>query len=398
MKLAATNSFIRNYVEIDLRKIRENIMEIRRTVSEQCKILFVLKANAYGHGSVACARDAENFVDWFAVASFEEAKELREAGIVKGILVFGPVDDSCFSYCSRHDITLTVFSNIYASHLIDYCSRNQLEINIHIEIDTGLNRLGFRYRGPESNETLHFLHSLVSNQFLRVTGIYTHFSCADTNDSDCRAFTEQQFRYFTSVCSDLQLSNKNNVIRHCCSSGGIIFHPDKHLDMVRTGMLPLGQLPLSLMDCKGYSPVLRWFGTIIDVKILPKNETISYNRSFQIKTSKKIITVSIGYGDGYHRAFSNKTKAIYRGHYLQQVGNIGMDMCMFDATEVEKVIIGERIIVLGEINDKSIHVRELANLINGVNGEVTASISARVPRVFINEKAVQEKCGQGDAI
>lgn len=230
----------RTCAEIDLNKLQRNLQRLRALIGPSCQIMEVMKADAYGHGLRVCAEYAAPYVDWFAAATLEEALAVRAAAPHTPILIFGGLLDPEIIQAAQHGLTINVFSLPYASHVQALLQPLDLQIDVHIKVDTGMNRLGLHARPGHCAQAISDAAQICALDRLHVTGIYTHFACADTTDPSDSAFTDAQFAAFQEVCRGLEALGIDPGVRHCASTGGLLVHPEYRCQMVRTGMFALG--------------------------------------------------------------------------------------------------------------------------------------------------------------
>lgn len=374
----------RTYVEISLPRVAHNMEIIKQKLARGSKILTVLKADAYGHGAVPCAAACEPYSDYFAVATFKEAMKLRESGTKKDILLFGNLPPQFISQGAAHNITVNIYSLEYAKWLDKELSKTNQTMKAHIKIDSGLNRTGFYYREHISGACLEELRQVYALKHLIVTGIYTHFACAGSRDEEDIQFSLQQYKRFLSVCGALTELGYDVGLRHCCSSDALVAHPEWRLDMVRCGMLALGQCSCEKDRIElGLLPALTWRAQVIQIKEIDAGESVSYGRIYKTDKKTKIAIVAAGYADGYRRAYSNQTNILFHGIAAPVRGRICMDSMIADITGRDDVQAGDWATLLGEDGPAVIAPNVLSEF-DSVNGEVTAAISPRVERIYIS--------------
>lgn len=368
----------RTYLEIDLQAIIHNGAVAHRQFPEQ-KILSVLKADAYGHGIAGILPAYEAFTDAYAVATVEEGLKIRQ-GSEKPVLLFGPVPTEQMVCSAQNHLTFTVGSLEYACRLSEKMVEAGISCQCHMKIDTGLHRSGIPY---DATQQLRQIYSLPGLEF---TGTYTHFACGEGTEDWELEFTQSQFDKFQAALQWLSAEKLPVGLRHCCSTGGALVHPQYRMDMVRLGMLPLG---MSYSDQSvrqlGLKPVAKWVSYVAQIKSVAKGEAVSYGCTFRAEADMQVALVTCGYADGYRRVYSNKTEVLLHGKTVPVVGRVAMDYLMIDVTGVADVCIGDPVILLGADRDAWISAQQLAQYGESVSGEVTCAISARVPRVYLNE-------------
>lgn len=380
----------RAWVEIDLDALKNNIRRIRSYVRPETKILGVVKADAYGHGCVPVARTLlENGADWLAVACIDEGVQLRRSGITCPILILGHTSEEEAERVVHEDITPGCYSYALASALSRAASKLGKRAKIHIKLDTGMGRVGFRYtEDPEVNQkTVDTILKMAILPNLDIDGIFTHFSVADENDDD---YTNLQFQRFQSICDRLKANGLEIPIRHCCNSAALIRFPKMHMDMVRPGIILYGLKPSEFVDCGRLHlhPVMQFKAKITNVKEVEEGVSISYGRRFQTLSTARIATIPVGYADGYSRTLSGKSQAIVGGKLCNLVGNICMDQCMIDVSSVNNIAIGDDVILFGRSDDIELPVESLAEKMGTINYEVLCAIGRRIPRVYLREGKV----------
>ena len=374
----------RTCVEIDLNKLQRNLIRIREIVGPDCGIMEVMKADAYGHGLRLCCRYAAPFVNWFGVATLEEGLAIRQEAPGKPILVFGRLQDGELLQAARNQLTINLFSLDYAKQVEALMAKYTLRIDGHIKIDTGMNRLGLRARVGDLDGAVKDATEMFQMRSIRITGIYTHFACSDTQEPSDRVFTEAQYTVFQEVCDLLKKNGLDIGLRHCASTGGLLCYPTFRMEMVRTGMLPFGQSisEQSAADL-GVEPILTWYAKVIDIHRVDQGESISYGRLYRTDQAERIAVLSVGYADGYSRAFSNQTQVILNGHKVAVRGKTCMDFIMVDITDVPDVKIGDQAVLLGCEGKQWISADSLAAKIPfDTNGGVTTDIAQRVRRIY----------------
>ncbi|SCW64849.1 alanine racemase [Ruminococcaceae bacterium YRB3002] len=371
------DKFDRSCVEIDLDALRHNYDEIRRITSPDADVMAVVKADAYGHGAVRCARVlVEAGASYLCVATIGEAIQLREAGITARILILGYTDPLSFADVVKYDIDQAVYDYEAAKDLSDEAVKQGKDVRIHIKLDTGMGRLGFIADGSSTDEIIRIcgLPGLIHY------GVFSHFAVADTADDE---YTYAQFDRFMSQLGDLEAKGITFEKRHICNSAGIMRFPEMHLDMVRAGIILYGLIPPGCPAAKepvSFIPVMSWFAKVIHMKTVPVGTSVSYGRHFVASRPTKVLTVSIGYADGLSRRYSNGFELMVAGKRAPIIGNVCMDMCMLDATDVNEYV-GVRSIVT--VFGKHRSVDELADYLGTINYEITCIIGKRVPRIFV---------------
>jgi len=300
-------NFPNSIAEIDLQGITANLDKVRNHTSAE-KILSVVKCNAYGHGAVKVARQAEPSVDWFGVAFVDEAIELRMGGIIKPILVFEVPSARTAAAYQTHALTATVSDLTHFSTLMD-------GTKYHINFDTGMNRLGF---APEQAAEVRKM--AVAQQRLICSGIYSHYATADDPGSE---FVDSQQQNFRSVLKHFE----EVPLVHMSNTGGAVHYKIDQFNMVRSGLTQLGYTA-GREQVDWLTPVLTWKSRLVQVRKINAGETVSYGRTWSAKKDGYIGTIPVGYGDGIPRTLSNKLKVFIDGAFYPLVGNVTMDYIM----------------------------------------------------------------------
>lgn len=361
----------RTWAEIDLEAVRSNYKEIRACVRPEAKICCIVKANAYGHGAVRLAEEYEKLgADWFAVSSIEEALPLRSAGITKPILILGYTPVEAADLLISQNISQCIYSLEYAKALSEKAAG---PIKIHIKLDTGMRRIGFR-DAAEAKEACS-LPNLVPE------GVFTHFASADEGDGG-REFTKLQYERFMKAVREIGVDFE---IKHVCNSAGILDYPEYHLDMVRAGIILYGLEPSEDVKHKiRLVPAMTLRSVVSQVKTIRKGDVVSYGRTFTAPADMTVATIPAGYADGYWRSNSeNGSKIIVNGVPCRILGRVCMDQLMVDAGEVRDLSFGEGSDV--ELFGKRITADTLAANNRTINYEILCGVGARVPRLYVGE-------------
>ena len=365
---------------IDLNKLDYNIKQLKNLINDQTGLMAVVKANAYGHGSIPVAyRAVLSGASWLAVATPEEGAQLREAGLQVPILVLGGIiEDSDASLIIDYNLTQTVFTNDTLKLLSEKASKQHKNVDVHIKIDSGMNRIGIK----NANELKSVINTINNIPYINCNGIFTHFSESDSAD---RLYTEYQLDNFTSM---LEITKKMGIkIKwiHAANSAAIIDYPNTYFNMVRAGISMYGYYPSQYVNKGNLNllPILQWETKIIHIKNIQPGESVSYGRTFTASKSTRVATLPVGYADGYNRLLSNKGYVLINGHKAPVIGRICMDQTMVDISGIPDVNIGDNVILIGDQADKSISADDIAEICNTIPYEILTSISSRVPKVYI---------------
>jgi alanine racemase len=362
------------YSIINLKNLKYNYLSIRRRVKGSV-VMAVVKADAYGHGVKEVCNSLNSLKsrpEYYGVATAAEGAELRKNKIKQPVLVFEPVNREEASLIIKYKLIATVSEESHLKILSDI-SQGKV-VSVHIKIDTGMNRLGIR----DSAAAL-FIEQLVNNRSFRVDGIYTHFATSDEKD---KTYAYLQLERFKNLLDKLKQRGINVGKAHCANSGAIWDMPDSYFDMVRPGISLYGYYPsLETTEPVKLKPVMSLYSRVSSVKEVGEGEGISYNRKYITDKKTRIVSVPIGYADGFRRDLTNKASAIINGKCYRQVGTVTMDRIMFDIGTKAKITSGNKVILLGNYKDFKIDAWDWSRLINTIPYEITCGISKRVPRI-----------------
>lgn len=371
----------RTWAEIDLRALRANAVALREALPEGSALLGVVKADAYGHGAVRCARALHQAgCAYLAVACFSEALELRAAGETLPILILGAVDAAFAPQLAENHITLAVESEEKGRALSVSLLPGQ-SLQIHVKLDTGMGRLGFR---AESEADIAAAARVLTLPGLVPEGIFTHFAVSDVVGGE--AFTREQFRRFTTAADELERRwGGRFALRHCANSGGVLFFRGEGmcLDMVRPGLLTYGVYPDERRSGINLTPVMSLKSRVSAITHHKNGDTISYGRTWTAERDTTLAVLPIGYADGLHRCLSNALEVELCGRRVRQVGRICMDMCMLDVTDLPEVRVGDVATIFGSGADGGPTAAELADRAGTIPYELLCAVSPRVPRIYL---------------
>lgn len=367
------------WAEINLANLAFNLQSVKAFIGYGVKYMAVVKADAYGHGAIECAKKLEQEnIDWFGVAIPEEGAELRRAGIRKPILCFGGFWHGQEDLLLDYRITPVIFRLDLAEKLDAAARQKNVVADVHVKVDTGMNRVGVRH--DEFNE---FAKNLLNFKNLRVDGVMTHFANAD--DSSQNDFTNLQIARFKTAVGILREKGFDPTYTDLANSPGAVAHPAARNNMVRLGGILYGLgddvLPANVEKPK-LKPVLSLKSQINLLKKVRKGETVGYARTFTTERDSLIATIPIGYHDGLPRAVSNRAKAIINGHFAPIVGRVSMDWTILDVTDVPGINVGDEAILIGVKDDLRIKAEALAAQANTISYELTCGINQRVTKIY----------------
>ncbi|MFM9412970.1 alanine racemase [Peptococcus simiae] len=377
------------WIEVNLDALAHNIAEVRRVVGDDVLITAVVKANAYGHGSVQAAPVfLANGADRLAVATIEEAIEIRKAGITAPILILGATERPRARALVKWQLDQTIFTRASAEALSEAAQDLGSPARIHIAVDTGMGRIGFL----PTEESLDEIEEILQLPGLEFEGLFSHFSTADEAD---KTYSREQIRRYKFFQEGLAARGLVPHVAHMANSAAISDLPEIHMDMVRAGIILYGLYPSHEVDETklDLQPTLALKCRITNLKTLQDGEYIGYGRKYQTKGSRRIATCPMGYADGYTRLLSNKAEVLVHGHRAPVVGNICMDQCMIDVTDIpEDLAIGDEVVLIGRQGDEVISPEELANILGTISYEIFCMLSRRIPRTYFKDGALVENC------
>lgn len=369
----------RTFAVINKKQLANNISNVKRRLTQGTKLMAVVKADGYGHGISQVSEVFDQDADWFAVATFEEAKKIRQQKIAKPILILGYVPYSNIVEAAQLNLTVSGFSKAYVWHVNHICQEQQIKLSMHLKVDTGFNRLGMKVNQTEFMDYLEY-YKLEAINF---TGIYTHFSSATQDNQRDIEFTKNQYYQFKNLCDSLTKNDIEIGIRHCCNSKAMLYFPEMHLDMVRVGVYLYGLASPKEARELSLGLAIKWQARLILIKEIKLGESVSYGRTFTAKNDMKIGIISVGFGDGFFRSLGNNTGTTVQiaGCQAEILGKICMDFMIVDLTNIENAIEGMTAEIIGTKNDPYF----LGKKIQSTGGELITSINERVPKIYIEK-------------
>lgn len=372
------SGYLRCYAEVSLKAIGHNIAQVKKRLRPGVKLLAVIKADAYGHGAVRVGKYLEDQVDYFAVATAEEAMELREQGIRLPVLVLGYISPEQYGEILDYDITQTVYSLEIAEKLSEASVKAGCRTKIHAALDTGMTRIGFHITEEEADR----IAAISRLPGLELEGMFTHFSCADQKDKTYCGLQLEKFRRMEGM---LRERGVEIPVKHICNSAGIMEFDDYRFDMVRSGIVTYGLYPSEEVDKSRLPliPALSWKSRVIHVQDVEPGLGVSYGATYTTEgPCTRIATVSAGYADGYPRALSNKGRVLIHGRYAPILGRVCMDQMMVDVSHIPDVKVEDAVTLIGREGDRGITMEEVADPACRFNYEMACGISKRVPRIY----------------
>jgi len=362
-------------VEVDLARLTANFRAIEVAVAPAV-VMPILKANAYGHGLVAVARHLVALgAASLGVAFLEEAVALREAGVTAPILVMGGIFGDQVPVFLSHGLTLTASSVDKLRHIDETARGLGVTAKVHLKIDTGMERIGVHYYSAQK-----LLERAAECRHCTVEGIYSHFANADAADLTSARL---QLSRFLEVLTWYDRHGVPTPIRHMANSGAVLQLRESHLDLVRPGILLYGVYPSAeVAHTIEVRPALSWKSRVVYFKVVQPGHPVSYGSTWQSDHPVRLVTVPVGYGDGYFRALSNVATVIIRGKRYPVVGRVCMDQIMINL-EWDSAYNGDEVVLVGADGDVAITCEDLAEWAGTIPYEVLTNINTRVPRVYV---------------
>lgn len=364
-----------SWVEINLGILEENIRNVLAAAKRRTEVMFVVKANAYGHGLVPVAeRAAKAGIKWFAVAYLDEALAVRRAVHDADILVLGAVDPSDVAMLLQGRITPVIVSERHGMALAEAARRSGAKLPVHLKIDTGMGRLGLPWAEAGS-----ISGKLVAAGGLDIKGVCTHFAAVKPTNLES---AKTQYQRFASVARELEEASGKKLFRHVASSRAFLYVKDWDLDAVRLGISLYGYGARSSHVRVRTRPVLQWKSRVVQVKSVPAQFPIGYFSTYVTSAPTDIATVSVGYADGYPRLLSNKGHVLVRGRRCAVVGRVSMNWVTVDVGPSSGVAEGDEVVLVGEQGGESLWADEIATLCQTIPYEILTSINPAAERKY----------------
>ena len=369
------------WVEVNLSNLDYNIKNIIAKAGPDKEIIGVIKADAYGHGSVAVADVLrQNGVKIFAVATLQEAITLREAGAKENIIMLGLTPDMYADIIVEYDITPVVCDSRNAKAISDAAAKAGQVVEGLIAIDTGMGRIG--YLADEIELSVFDIKKIVMLPNFKIKGMFSHMATADAED---KTFSHQQEEKYNKFYEELTAAGVKIPFKTLANSASIMELPTVHFDAVRPGIILYGCYPSAEVDKNELSikPVMSVKANIVHLKDVPVGFSCGYGRKFIAERPSKIATLALGYADGYPRPYSAHAKVIVNGVVCKVAGNICMDQCMVDVTDVPDVKVGDEVIVMGSDGVNTILADDIADATGTINYEICCAFGQRLPKVYV---------------
>ena len=362
-------------VTVNLSRITENYRGIETAVSP-AKVMAVLKANAYGHGLIEVAKHMVTLnVPYLGVAFLEEGIMLREVGIETPILVMGGILGNQIPLFLQHNLTLTASSVDKLTQIDTAAAEMGITAKVHLKIDTGMERIGVHYYNAET-----LLEAALACEYCDVEGIYTHFANSDAVDLTSARLQLERFNQVLTFYKARGIPRP--PLCHMANSGAILQLPEAHFDMVRAGIVLYGVYPSTeVRQTIAVRPALSWKSHVVYFKVVKPGHPVSYGSTWQTDHMVRVVTVPVGYGDGYFRSMSNRAEVIIRGQRYPMVGVVCMDQIMVNI-EWDSAYNNDQVILIGESGDSIIRCEDLAEWAGTIPYEILTNINTRVPRLY----------------
>ena len=370
---------LRTWVEINKKAIAQNYEIFRKLIGNKCRLMAVVKSNAYGHGLIGFSKEMQKLgADWFGVDSVVEALALRKSGIKKSILVLGHTLPERLKEIAAYDISMTV-SSFAALEAFKKIKKDFPKI--HLKIDTGMHRQGFFVK--ELPEIVLFLKNKLPK--VKVEGLYTHFAAA--KDPASLYDTNRQIGEFKKAVKIIE-DGGFKPIKHAAATSGAVLFPNAHFDMARIGiglygLWPSSEIRSAFSNKIKLAPVLSWRTIIGEIKEVKKGERVGYDFTEQLSRSSRIAILPIGYWHGYPRALSSIGHVLIHGQHAKVLGRVSMDMTVVDVSNIKNVKVGDIVTLIGKDGKEAISAEELAEISGTINYEFITRINPLIERVYI---------------
>lgn len=373
---------------IDLDAVEYNIEMMQKNLQEGVRMLAVIKMDGYGHGSVQIAKmlEPKDHIWGYAVATADEALLLCKHGIQKPILVLGCVFPDHRDELIVQGVRMTVYTKEMAEEISKRAAVIGKDAYIHVKIDTGMSRIGF-LSGEESVEAIRHISGLPR---IKTEGMYTHFARADETD---KTYTQKQIERYLFMKRALEERGVVFHYYHCSNSAGIIDIKEANMDLVRAGISTYGLYPSEEVQKANVplKPAMSLVSHVAHVKWVEEGTPISYGGTYVTDRKTKVVTIPVGYGDGYPRSLSNKGYVLIHGKKAPILGRVCMDQLMVDGSGIEDVKFGDRVTLVGTDGEESLPVEVLSGLSERFNYEFVCDIGKRVPRTYLHQGEITEQ-------
>ena len=372
-------------MEINLDALVSNCRVLHQLLPPGCRLMNILKANAYGHGAIPAARVLEQAFpdDWIGVACLSEALELRQAGIRQEILILGYTPPEAAPLLAAENITQTLLSPDYTARLAACAVEAGAAVPCHLKLDTGMTRIGYPCGEASFAGTVENAAAAYRTPGLRISGIFTHFSSSYSHEPEDDAYTQAQFDRFLRLCQALEERGIQPGLRHCCNSPATVNSPEYALDMCRVGTVLYGLLPdTAMLHPTAFQPVMTWKARVAMVRQVAAGTPVSYSRQAVTQRDTLLAVVSAGDADGYPRQLTNLGRVRIHGRVCPVVGRVCMDMFMVDVTDCPEVSVDDEVLLLGGSGDEAVPCQWLYKPLGLGPSAISCNIRSRVPRIY----------------
>lgn len=375
--------YYRVKADIDLDAIHENVVNAKALTKPGTKLMAIIKADAYGHGAVMVAHTLEDIADAYGVAILEEGIELRQSGINKPILILGYTPAPLYPAMIKYDIATAVFEYDMAKKMSDAAEKIGKKAKIHIKLDTGMSRIGFK----QDDESLEVIKKIAELPGIEIEGCFTHFATMDEKD---KTKAMKQFERYMDFVKRIEDAGIKIPVKHVSNSAGIIEKPEVNLDMVRDGICVYGMYPSEEVDKTKLklTPAMEIKSYVSFVKTLEAGVEIGYGGTYTTTQETTVATIPVGYADGYSRALSNRGRVLIKGKSFPIIGRICMDQFMVDISSKPDIKQGDEVTLVGRDGDEYISIEEVADMSYSFNYEFVCDIGKRIPRVYYRDGKV----------
>ena len=374
--MESIDKYYRAYAGINLDNIYANMQELKNNTAAGTQMVAVIIADGYGHGAVPVAKTIDDMVAAYAVATIDEALNLRRHNITKPIYILGFIYEHRVKDAILNDIRMSVFDKKMAVFISETAKELGKKAYIHIKVDTGMSRIGFM----ASDMSADIVKEISELPDIEVEGIFTHFASSDSSD---KKMANSQLKLFNDFIVKLEDRGVSIKLKHCANSAGIIDMPGADMTEVRAGIALYGMYPSDEVNKKAVMlrPALELKSHVIFVKKVPAGTGISYGSTYVTTADTEVATIPVGYGDGYPRNLSNKGYVLINGKKCKILGRVCMDQFMVDVTGMY-VHEGDVVTLIGKDGSECITVEELAELAGTFNYEFVCDLGKRIPRVY----------------
>jgi alanine racemase len=374
-----------SYLVVNLDNIVHNFNLFRKTIDPNTKVMAVVKADAYGHGAREVSDVLRSRTDWFGVTYIDEAVELREEGIENPILIFSRIPEDRLGDVVEYSLTPTIFSRESLEEVVNFSSNMRKKIRVHIEVDTGMGRLGVLYL-----EAIQFIEDVLRKPWIEVEGVFSHLATSYIREE---RYTTIQIGRFTGLLRELERRGIWIPLKHISNTGAILNAKlQAQLDLVRIGIGLYGLSPSpDILDGFDLRPSMEFRTRVISIKDLPPGFGVSYGKTYITQEKTRVAVLPVGYSNGYCFQLSGKAEVLVRGERVPVLGRVCMDFIIVDVTKVEGVKVGDEVVIFGAQGGKEVSIDEVSNWAQTINYEVVTRISKRLPVFYIREGVWYQK-------